>query len=144
MGDWNQCIVIGLNNSAIDPDVIGDPDWPEYWDACLEAASALSPSQWTVEAYEAQEHNCFAFVLAFLRSLKQNPLSMHPITKWTSVPTMSYPRPYRPASISASSEKSKPTIPEYMLQKGNKKIKKKKKNFFYNTQKKKKKKKKKK
>ena len=36
------------------PDVIGDPDWPEYWDACLEAASALSPSQWTVEAYEAQ------------------------------------------------------------------------------------------
>jgi len=74
--DWNQCIVIGLNN-AIDPDVICDPDWPEYWDACLEAASVLSPSQWTVEAYEAQEHNCFAFVLAFLRSLKQNPLSMH-------------------------------------------------------------------
>ena len=36
------------------PDVIGDPDWPEYWDACLDAASALSPSQWTVEAYEAQ------------------------------------------------------------------------------------------
>ena len=26
---------------------------------------------------QAQEHNCFAFVLAFLRSLKQNPLSMH-------------------------------------------------------------------
>ena len=63
--DWNQCIVIGLNN-AIDPDVIGDPDWPEYWDACLETASALAPSQWTVEAYEAQWKILFIFCFRFV------------------------------------------------------------------------------
>ena len=76
--DWNQCIVVNLHN-AMDPDVLSDPDWPEYWDSCLEAsaASASSRHQWTTEAYETQEHNCFAFVLAFLRSLKQNPLSLH-------------------------------------------------------------------
>ena len=69
--DWNQCIVIELKG-AVDPDVINDPDWPEYWDACLENTAAF----WTGEPYEAQDNNCFAFVLAFLRSLKQNPLSM--------------------------------------------------------------------
>ena len=75
--DWNQCIVVSLQN-AIDPDIQADPDWPEYWDACLEtAAYNQTASQWTEEAYEAQEHNCFAFVLAFLRSLKQNPVSKH-------------------------------------------------------------------
>ena len=33
--DWKNCIVIGLNG-AIDQDVREDPDWPEYWDMCLE------------------------------------------------------------------------------------------------------------
>lgn len=80
--DWNQCIIVNLN-AAIDPDVVSDPDWPEYWDACLQSASvsAASAQQWTTEAYEAAEHNCFAFVLAFLRSLKQNPLSQHASSK---------------------------------------------------------------
>ena len=40
-----------------------------------------SSPQWSVEAYNAEEHNCFAFVLAFLRSLKQNPLSIHASSK---------------------------------------------------------------
>ena len=42
----------------------------------MQRAVTSSP-QWSVKAYDAEEHNCFAFVLAFLRSLKQNPLSMH-------------------------------------------------------------------
>ena len=33
--DWKNCIVISLNG-AIDQDVREDPDWPEYWDMCLE------------------------------------------------------------------------------------------------------------
>ena len=47
-----------------------------YFCIYLQRAVTSSP-QWTVEAYDAEEHNCFAFVLAFLRSLKQNPLSTH-------------------------------------------------------------------
>ena len=73
--DWNRCIVIHMNN-YIDPDVVKDPDWPEYWDLCLNQTLTASPN-WNVEAYEAEDHNCFAFVLAFLRSLKQEPLSSH-------------------------------------------------------------------
>lgn len=74
--DWNRCVAINLNNCGLDPDVVSDPDWPEYWDMCLESTLVSSPN-WTVESYDAHEHNCFAFVLAFLRSLKQNPLSKH-------------------------------------------------------------------
>ena len=33
--DWKNCIVISLHG-AIDQDVSEDPDWPEYWDMCLE------------------------------------------------------------------------------------------------------------
>lgn len=73
--NWNQCIVVNLN-SAIDPDVASDPDWPEYWDSCLEQVAQQNLT-WTLDRYDSQEHNCFAFVLAFLRSIKQNPLSLH-------------------------------------------------------------------
>ena len=73
--DWNRCIVIHMNN-YIDPDVVSDPDWPEYWDLCLNQTLMSSPN-WTIDSYQAEDHNCFAFVLAFLRSLKQKPLSNH-------------------------------------------------------------------
>ena len=67
-----------------------DPDWSEYWDFCLEntlkrgkihvadkekAADSTNHSKWSKEDYDEEEHNCFAFVLNFLKSLKQDPFS---------------------------------------------------------------------
>ena len=74
------------------PHLLSDPDWGEYWDMCLE--NTLRKDQgvaeaertwktsmggggysWSKEDYNEDEHNCFAFVLNFLKSLKQNPFS---------------------------------------------------------------------
>lgn len=68
--DWNRCIVIDNFGS---PNICRDPDWGEYWDHCL--GETLKSPHWTVEDYDEDGHNCFAFVLSFLRTLKQNPFS---------------------------------------------------------------------
>ena len=33
--EWKNCIALSLHG-AIDRDVRDDPDWPDYWDMCLE------------------------------------------------------------------------------------------------------------
>ena len=72
--DWNRCLVINLLSSEhADPDIVLDPDWGEYWDWCVE--STINSRAWTKDGYNEDEHNCFTFVLSFLRSLKQNPFS---------------------------------------------------------------------
>ena len=91
--EWNQCLVVGLAeaeplvadmvghlfNHHIDhryhkqskdkPAQVGDPDWGEYWDWRLQ--SIADDSGFTAKKYDEVEHNCMAFVLAFLASLKQ-------------------------------------------------------------------------
>lgn len=69
--EWNKCLVVNLN-SAADPDMVGDPDWGEYWDWRLHSISDnAAASGFAAKDYEEVEHNCMAFVLAFLASLKQ-------------------------------------------------------------------------
>lgn len=72
--DWNQCLVINLHEAdPVGADIVQDPDWGEYWDLCLD--TVLASPFWITENYNEDDHNCFAFILAFLRTLKQNPFS---------------------------------------------------------------------
>jgi len=75
--EWAQCLVVGL--AEAEPrvaDMVGDPDWGEYWDLCL--ARTLE-RDWSREMYSEEENNCFSFVLTFLTELNQ-----HPFTGWAS------------------------------------------------------------
>lgn len=79
--EWNKCLVVNLN-SAADPDMVGDPDWGEYWDWRLHSISDnAAASGFAAKDYEEVEHNCMAFVLAFLASLKQEPFSSMAVNK---------------------------------------------------------------
>eukprot|EP00096_Caligus_rogercresseyi_P008874 TRINITY_DN2889_c0_g1_i1.p1 TRINITY_DN2889_c0_g1~~TRINITY_DN2889_c0_g1_i1.p1 ORF type:complete len:281 (+),score=83.66 TRINITY_DN2889_c0_g1_i1:100-942(+) len=69
---WNRCIVLDICDSSLG--LTSDPDWGEYWDMILYGFLSRS-SLWTEETYDELNHNCFEFVLAFLRALKQNPFS---------------------------------------------------------------------
>ncbi|CAB4066565.1 KPNA5_6 [Lepeophtheirus salmonis] len=69
---WNRCIVLDLCD--ISSELTSDPDWGEYWDMILYEFLSASPV-WTVDTYDELNHNCFEFVLSFLRALKQNPFS---------------------------------------------------------------------
>eukprot|EP00095_Tigriopus_kingsejongensis_P007551 snap_masked-scaffold104_size368486-processed-gene-2.8 protein:Tk07551 transcript:snap_masked-scaffold104_size368486-processed-gene-2.8-mRNA-1 annotation:"conserved hypothetical protein" len=73
LGAWNQCIVINLLSKEIHPTVATDPDWREYWDLCLQRV--LQSGNWTAETYHEGNKNCFDFVLAFLKSLREKPFS---------------------------------------------------------------------
>ena len=66
--EWSKCLVVNLNSVA-DPDMVGDPDWGEYWDWRLQGIS--DDGGFEAKNYDEVEHNCMAFVLAFLASLKQ-------------------------------------------------------------------------
>ena len=80
--EWKRCIVIDIVQ-GLDPELCSDPDWSEYWDICLENTlkrgqqtpdeqqnnGALRNSHsWSKEDYHEKEHNCFVFVLNFLKS----------------------------------------------------------------------------
>lgn len=72
--EWNQCLVINLQEAdPMGADIVQDPDWGEYWDLCLD--TVLSSTSWTRDNYNEADNNCFAFVLDFLTTLKQNPFS---------------------------------------------------------------------
>lgn len=66
---WNGgCLVVDFGSVA----AASDPDWGEYWDGCLEEVMR----DWSDgDGYDENDHNCFAFVLTFLRALRQNPYS---------------------------------------------------------------------
>jgi len=75
--DWGQCLVVGLAESEpLVADMVGDPDWGEYWDLCL---GRTLEGDWTRETYSEEDNNCFTFVLDFLTQLNQ-----HPFTEWAS------------------------------------------------------------
>lgn len=53
-----QCVVIDLT-SQLDPEIILDPDWGEYWDLCLQRTSEA----YNVDSYDEENNNCFNFIL---------------------------------------------------------------------------------
>lgn len=63
--DWSQSLLVA--DAA--PDA-----WHEHWDEVL-AAVCAQPDTWTSGRYEAHTHNCYSFVLAFLRRLDYGSLS---------------------------------------------------------------------
>jgi len=76
--DWSQCLVVSPGD--MDPavaDMMGDPDWGEYWDLCLD--QTLAAGDWSRGNYHSEDFNCFTFVLTFLRMLNQRPF-----TDWAS------------------------------------------------------------
>jgi len=74
---WSQCLVVGLAESEpLVADMVGDPDWGEYWDLCLHTTLM---GDWTRESYREEDKNCFSFVLDFLTKLNQ-----HPFTDWAT------------------------------------------------------------
>jgi len=76
--EWNQCLVVGLAEAEpLVADMVGDPDWGEYWDLCLD--HTLANKDWSSHAYSEEENNCFSFVLSLLTELNQ-----HPFTEWAS------------------------------------------------------------
>ena len=71
---WNRCIVVNFQrHESADLDVLCDPDWGDYWDWCI--ATTVRTNVWTTETYDEEDHNCFSFVLACIRALKQDPFS---------------------------------------------------------------------
>ena len=90
--EWKRCIVIDIVQ-GLDPDLCSDPDWSEYWDVCLENTLKLGlndekqngsmkrAQSWSKEDYHEEEHNCFVFVLNFLKSLKHDPISFEATNK---------------------------------------------------------------
>jgi len=75
---WEQCLVVSLADHDLGvAEMMGDPDWSEYWDMCLE--QTLTTDQWSETRYHEDDNNCFTFVLTFLRTLNQRPF-----TDWAS------------------------------------------------------------
>ncbi|GIX96731.1 MKRN2 opposite strand protein [Caerostris darwini] len=57
---WYQCLPIKVMDKMNSPLKI-------YWDEILH--NVFDQNFWTIERYDSEEHNCYSFVLAFLRSL---------------------------------------------------------------------------
>ncbi|XP_050362310.1 MKRN2 opposite strand protein [Nymphalis io] len=61
--DWDQCLLLEQFDEL----------WNEIWDSVLLKVSLRS--LWEAERYNEERHNCFTFVLAFLRALDCGELS---------------------------------------------------------------------
>ncbi|XP_049536566.1 MKRN2 opposite strand protein [Anopheles darlingi] len=61
---WDQCLLIAQVPEG----------WYDRWDEVL-AAETVRDLVWTKDAYQEQNHNCYSFVLSFLRSLEYNDFS---------------------------------------------------------------------
>ncbi|CAG5056621.1 unnamed protein product [Parnassius apollo] len=61
--DWDQCLMLEQFDEL----------WNEIWDSVLLKIS-VSPL-WEADRYDEERHNCFTFVLAFLRALECGELS---------------------------------------------------------------------
>lgn len=58
---WSQCVAV--------PVITGQGDaWHEFWDYTL--AVTEGQDAWNKERYNEKEHNCYSFVMAFLRNLQ--------------------------------------------------------------------------
>ncbi|XP_048781185.2 MKRN2 opposite strand protein-like [Ostrea edulis] len=58
---WEQCLVISLSNRGLAPHII------QVWDATLQHIA--NSKMWTKSNYIEDRHNCFDFVIAFLRQV---------------------------------------------------------------------------
>uniref|UniRef100_A0A182IQW2 Uncharacterized protein n=1 Tax=Anopheles atroparvus TaxID=41427 RepID=A0A182IQW2_ANOAO len=65
INDWNQCILVAQVTSS----------WYDRWDAVLN--EFLKNDAWKKEFYQEQSHNCYTFVLNFLKSLDHYELSRY-------------------------------------------------------------------
>lgn len=73
---WDRCLVVNLlSGQLVDSDMVQDPDWGEYWDWTLDATMRSTSPVWNAVSYDENHHNCFTFVLSFLRALRQRPFS---------------------------------------------------------------------
>jgi len=59
--NWNQCLPIKILNCVT-------PSLRSYWDEIL--YKIFKKECWIPERYDAESHNCYSFVLSFLRSLE--------------------------------------------------------------------------
>ncbi|XP_018493860.1 MKRN2 opposite strand protein [Galendromus occidentalis] len=69
-GDWRQCVTIPLflSSDSCDPTVDSN-----FWDYTLEVTK--NRQWWSRECYDDDDHNCFTFVLDFVRTLQLPTLS---------------------------------------------------------------------
>lgn len=63
---WNQCLAISIVPSL-------DKKWMDYWDYSLQAIGERDT--WSPESYNENDHNCYTFVLMFLKTLQLRSLS---------------------------------------------------------------------
>ncbi|XP_067138810.1 MKRN2 opposite strand protein [Centruroides vittatus] len=69
---WNECLPITIISKL-------DTTWKEYWDYILNAI--CHQDQWQKEKYEENSHNCYSFVLSFLRALQLRQMKSSLISK---------------------------------------------------------------
>ncbi|CAG0915801.1 unnamed protein product [Notodromas monacha] len=66
---WTECLPIFINADRRGPTSTVArplcPLWKERWDAAIVAVA--TESHWTKDRYNTENHNCFSFVLEFLR-----------------------------------------------------------------------------
>lgn len=69
---WNECLSITIVQKL-------DSMWKEYWDYILN--TICHQDQWHHERYEENNHNCYSFVLTFLRALQLREMKLSLINK---------------------------------------------------------------
>lgn len=72
LNDWSQCLAVPI---VAEPDAI----WRDYWDYNLGIVASLD--RWEPDQYTPATHNCYSFVLTFLRSLQVKDLKPSLTTK---------------------------------------------------------------
>lgn len=59
--EWNECLSVQVCKKT-------DAVWREYWDYTLNIV--YQQDEWTAKKYNTADHNCYSFVLVFLRTLQ--------------------------------------------------------------------------
>ncbi|KAG1706622.1 MKRN2 opposite strand protein [Nymphon striatum] len=63
--EWKQCLAINVTDGS---NKQFSAEWKEYWNFILNIIA--EDEMWTSEQYKEETHNCYTFVLTFLRSLQ--------------------------------------------------------------------------
>ncbi|XP_076341354.1 MKRN2 opposite strand protein-like [Tachypleus tridentatus] len=59
--DWVECLAVPVVAKC-------DNTWKEFWDYTLQVVS--TQEKWDCSRYDEENHNCYTFVLTFLRTLQ--------------------------------------------------------------------------
>lgn len=62
-GQWGQCLLLDQASSP----------WTEHWDNTL--LQVCKQKYWSAKSYNEEKHNCYSFVLTFLKMLNYGNLS---------------------------------------------------------------------